>query len=333
MMRIRKTLLFFISALILIMLGACGLQKELNEFKKEDGKFKIVATTTMIKDLAEQIGKDKVKVYGIMGPGIDPHTYESQPNDSKAIPVGDLLIVSGVGMEAKVLDSFISIAKSNNKSVLNLGDTLLEKYGTIDENKKLTREPGFLKWFENGKEDGLDPHFWSDIRLWKEAAKLVGNRLAELDENNENFYLTNTTNYINELNELITFVEDKIKEVPEEKRIVITAHDAFAYLAHQFKFEMMAIQGISTDSEATINDIKKTAQQAKENNVKAIFVESSIPAKTIKQVVNQAKALGHNLILVNTPLFADALGTSEEKTETYIKMYKHNINTIIDNLK
>lgn len=327
--RILSTVFVFaLVTVIAVALTACH-----DKNSKKDSKLKITATSTMLVDAVKQIGKDKVEVNGIMGPGVDPHTYTSQPNDAKMIKASKLLVVSGINFEAQVLKSYEGLCEKEKIELLNVGDTLFEKYGELDPKTAEKDKLGFLPWFEDGKKEGNDPHFWNDIRLWKEVVGLITNKLVELDKTNKDFYEENNKNYQKELDDLIKWVEDKSKEVPEEERIVITGHDAFCYMERQFGYKIEAIQGVSTESEATPEDIQKTAEQAKELKVKAIFIESTIPEKTTKQVIEAAKKLGHDLKLVKEPLFSDALGTEKEGTDTYIKMYKHNIKIIIDNLK
>lgn len=292
---------------------------------KEKKGLRVVTTSTMLNDLVEQIGKDKVVAQGIMGPGVDPHTYTSVPSDNKKLEKAQLIVMSGLHLEAQIFDAFKAKADEKNIPFVSVGDEIFKQVGKNDQT-------GMLGWEEDGQMVGEDPHFWNDVRLWKKAATVVSNKLQEVDEKNKEFYKTNETNYLKELDELITFVENKSKEVPQEKRIVVTAHDAFQYFARTFGYRIEAIQGISTESEASPNAIQETANQAVQLGVKAIFTESSIPAATTEAVVQAAKAQGHEL-KIGGELFSDSLGTKEQGTETYVKMIKHNVNTIIDALK
>lgn len=278
-----------------------------NKFKYIDGKYNIVATTTMIGDLANQIGGDKVNVYTLMKPGVDPHGYTSKPSDGTAFKKADLVISNGLLLEAKIESA---IRKLDDKKKLIIGDHL-------DESKLIK------------KSSETDPHIWFSVSIWSEAALIVKDKFVQEDPDNKEYYETNYSNYIIELDDLDAYILSKINELDESKRKLITAHDAFSYFGKEYNFEVHGVQGISTESEATQNDIKNIVDLIVEHNVKSIFIESSVSPKTIQAIKEGVTSKGKSVNIPDKELYSDSLGDNQ----TFIEMYKKNINTIIDNLK
>lgn len=300
-----KKNIFLIFAFVFI-LAAC------NSEQKIDDRLYVVATTSMLGDLVEQIGGENIRIKTLMGPGVDPHLYELKPSDVSALGQADIIVINGLNLEGKIV-STIATLKSQGKKIVIVGDDL--------EEKDLIEQDGVF-----------DPHVWFDITLWKEVAVNVSKHLKQSDAESADYYETRLSAYLEELDELHQFVLAKINELPEEKRILITAHDAFAYFGRAYGFEVHAIQGISTDSEPSTKDIEDLANFVVEHQVNAIFFESSIPESTVQSVIANAKAKGWD-VSVGGELYSDALGDKESDAETYVKTMKHNITTIVDALK
>ena len=303
-----KKKIFGIGLLVLVgfMLSACNFDSE------KDDRLYVVATTSMLGDLVHQIGGEEVHLKTLMGPGVDPHLYELKPSDVQALNKADVIIVNGLNLEGKMVDTIENL-KQRGKNVVIVGEHI--------EASRLIVEDGVY-----------DPHIWFDIDLWKEVAKVVGEELKLSDEANTDHYDNGLINYIKELDDLKAFVMDKVSELPEDKRILVTAHDAFTYFGRAYGFEVHAIQGIATDEEPSVRDIEELAILVTELQVKAIFFESSIPEDTIRSVIENAKSKGWNVV-VGGELYSDALGDVENDTETYVKTVKHNVTTIVDALK
>lgn len=303
-----KKKIFGIGLLVLVgfMLSACNFDSE------KDDRLYVVATTSMLGDLVHQIGGEEVHLKTLMGPGVDPHLYELKPSDVQALNKADVIIVNGLNLEGKMVDTIENL-KQRGKNVVIVGEHI--------EASRLIVEDGVY-----------DPHIWFDIDLWKEVAKVVGEELKLSDEANADHYDNGLINYIKELDDLKAFVMDKVSELPEDKRILVTAHDAFTYFGRAYGFEVHAIQGIATDEEPSVRDIEELAILVTELQVKAIFFESSIPEDTIRSVIENAKSKGWNVV-VGGELYSDALGDVENDTETYVKTVKHNVTTIVDALK
>lgn len=282
---------------------------------EENGQYQVVATTTMLADLARVIGGDHVTVTGLMGPGIDPHLYSASAGDVETISSADLILYNGLQLEAKLGEVF-SQMRSQNKKVVAVAEALPEAL-----------------FLESEEEDEIyDPHIWFDVQLWKLAAEAVRDALIDLDEANADAYRENYEAYAVELDELHAYVLARVEELPEASRVLITAHDAFAYFGVAYGFEVMGLQGISTVSEAGTADIRELADFIYENQIKAIFVESSVPTRSIEAVQEAVRSRGFETA-IGGELYSDSLGSAGTDAATYIGTVRANIDTIVDALK
>jgi manganese/zinc/iron transport system substrate-binding protein len=285
--------------------------KRIEGYKYIDGKVNIVATTTMLGDLAKEVGGEHVSVTTLMAVGVDPHSYVPRPSATNSVSKADLVIINGLFLEAQMGKVISTI---NDEKLLVIGDY-------FEESQLLKDEDG-----------ALDPHVWFDVENWKVATNALYNKLVSIDGDNKTYYENRVKTYLDELTKLDNYVIDKVKELPEEKRILVTAHDAFSYFGKAYGFEVYAIQGISTETEASAKDIQDLANLVVDLKVKAIFVESSVPENTINSVINAAKAKEHDVV-VGGELFSDSLGDEISGADTYLKMVKKNVDTIVNNLK
>ena len=276
-------------------------------------KLKITTTTTMLKDLIQTIGGDKVEVINLMGEGVDPHLYNASAGDVEKLANADVIIYGGLHLEGKMGDIFGKLENSG-KNILDVGSTL-------DKN---------LLIFE--AENTPDPHVWFNTDLWLLEAEAVAAKLSDADPENKEYYMSNLESYKKEINDLTGYIVRRINEIPESKRVLITAHDAFGYFAKQFGMEVKSIQGISTDSEAGTKDISELADFIVKREIKAVFIESSVPRKTIESLQEAVKARGWE-VKIGGELYSDSLGDKEHDTDTYIKTVKKNVDVITEALK
>jgi manganese/zinc/iron transport system substrate-binding protein len=177
-----------------------------------------------------------------------------------------------------------------------------------------------------------DPHIWFDISNWEIITQYITDQLCELDAKNAETYKENGANYLKSLASLKKTITDEVNSIPIEKRILVTAHDAFNYFGKEFQFNVVGLQGLSTATEAGVKDVQRMARFIEENEVKAIFVESSVPKRTVEALQEAVKAKGKEVVIGGT-LFSDALGSLGTKEATYIGMYKHNVKIIVSSLK
>ncbi len=181
-------------------------------------------------------------------------------------------------------------------------------------------------------ENVYDPHIWFDVSIWKAASEIVAQGLIDADPDNEQAYKGNLENYLKELDDLDNYIKGRAAELPEEQRVLVTAHDAFSYFGNAYGFEVKGLQGISTEAEAGTGDVSSLAAFIADRQIKAIFIESSVPPKTITALQDAVKAIGFD-VSIGGELYSDALGDEDSGAETYILTFKSNIDTIVDALK
>ncbi len=283
--------------------------------KKQNGKLNVVTTTTMITDLIKNIGGTKIEVNGLMGAGVDPHLYKASEGDVSKLFNADVVIYNGLHLEGKLEEVFEKMEHQNKKTIV-ISDVI--------DKKNLIGSELFAS--------NYDPHIWFDITNWTKITSYVTNKLAEIDVKNASFYKENAKIYLEKLQELNKQVATKINELPQEKRILVTAHDAFNYFGRQHKFNVVGLQGLSTATEAGVQDVQKLAKFIIDNKVKAIFVESSVPKRTIEALQAAVKSKNQEVVIGGT-LYSDALGSAGTIEGTYIGMYNANVNTIVNALK
>ena len=298
---------------ILIILLLSTVCMSCKEEKKTNDKLNIVTTTTMITDLVKNIGGDHINLQGLMGSGVDPHLYKASEGDVTKLSNADIIFYNGLHLEGKLVEVF---EKMKNKKTIAISDAL-------DKSTLIGSE-----YFASN----YDPHIWFDINYWKQATEFVVKTLSEAIPEQKTTFETNGNVYIGKLNTLKNKLEQTISSLPKEQRILVTAHDAFNYFGKAFDFEVVGLQGLSTATEAGVKDVQKLSAFIIENKVKAIFVESSVPKRTIEALQAAVKSKGHEVTIGGT-LYSDALGDAGTIEGTYIGMFKYNVNTIVNALK
>ncbi|WP_179353474.1 metal ABC transporter solute-binding protein, Zn/Mn family [Winogradskyella vidalii] len=281
----------------------------------DNGKLNIVTTTTMITDLVQNIGGDLINVQGLMGSGVDPHLYKASEGDVSKLVNADIIFYSGLHLEGKLVE-VLEKMESTNKTTIALSDAL-------DKNTLIGSE-----YFASN----YDPHVWFDINYFEQFAEKAAAVLAEKDPKNADTYMANKTAYILKLETLQNTIKETITTLPEEKRILVTAHDAFNYFGKAYGFEVVGLQGISTATEAGVQDVQKLANFIIEKQIKAIFIESSVPKRTIEALQASVNSRGHDVKIGGT-LYSDALGNAGTLEGTYLGMFEYNVNTIVNALK
>jgi manganese/zinc/iron transport system substrate-binding protein len=274
----------------------------------------VVATTGMIADAAARIGGAQVVVHGLMGPGIDPHGYKARPGDVRRLAGADLVLYNGLHLEAAMEEVLAGMSRRTMSVAVT---------EWIDEGA-LLRPPEF--------EGSRDPHVWFDVRLWMDAVRRIGAALAEADPEHGQEYGRREAEYLAELDALDEWVHERVSELPPERRVLVTAHDAFNYFGRAYGVEVLALQGISTNVEAGTADVQRLAAEIARRRVPAVFVETSIPQRLIEAVQAAAAARGHRVV-VGGSLFSDALGDAGTPEGTYVGMVRHNVGSIVRALK
>tara|TARA_R110002096_G_scaffold173781_2_gene347954 strand:- start:104920 stop:105921 length:1002 start_codon:yes stop_codon:yes gene_type:complete len=270
----------------------------------------IVTTTGMITDPVTQIAGNHASVTGIMGTGIDPHLYKPTRTDITKLMGADIVLYSGLLLEGRMTDAFVRIASS--------GITVRAVTEAIDEDSLLA-PPEFAGHH--------DPHLWMDPVAWSLAIDVMAQTLIDKDPANAESYRANADSYKAQISALHAYAERVLATVPQDQRILITAHDAFNYFGRRYNYQVVGIQGISTESEAGVRDIERLVDLLVDNKVKAVFIETTVSERNINALIAGANARGHKVIIGGS-LFSDAMGQEDTYEGTYIGMIDHNITTI-----
>jgi manganese/zinc/iron transport system substrate-binding protein len=278
------------------------------------GPLHVVCTIGMLTDAARNVGGPHVNVDGLMGEGVDPHLYKASPHDVRLLSDADMILYNGLGLEGKMSDLFVKMARS--KPTYAVADAVPEE---------LRREPPEFAGH-------YDPHVWFDVSLWIRCVARVGEALGEVDAAHRDEYAGRARSYIAQLKELDGYVREQIATIPKQRRVLVTAHDAFGYFGRAYDIDVRAIQGISTESEASVKNINDLVSFIVERGVKAVFVESSVSKKNIQALVEGCAARGHS-VTIGGELFSDAMGRAGTPEGTYVGMVRHNVDTIVRALK
>ena len=299
-----------------LMIGACSVEKT-----PSDSRPLVVATTTMVADLARVIAGDRVNVQGLMGPGIDPHSYVPKLADTRLLERADVVLYNGMHLEGRFQETLEAMAKR--------GDNVVAVTDGIDPTKLLAPQEDYT--------GAKDPHVWGDPRLWAATIETAVKALSKADPEGAEEYRQRGEAYSAELESLMRWSQEKISAIPEHKRVLVTSHDAFFYFGRAFGFEVRGLQGVSTTTEAGIKDRSDLVAYLRGKGVRTVFAETSINAKGISAVAAEA-----GVSISNQPLYSDSLdapgNTDTVDGETYDKgtytgMLKHNVNAIVKGLK
>jgi manganese/zinc/iron transport system substrate-binding protein len=278
----------------------------------------VVATTGMIGDAAAVIAGPHLTVHTLMGPGIDPHQYKASAGDLQRMRSAKLILYNGLHLEGKMSDVFEQMGRRTRTVA-------------ITHRMDPARD---LRSSAEGFEGTHDPHVWFDVQLWIKAVEAIRDALVEADPSHAADFRANADEYLKKLAALHVEVKAKAESVPADRRVLITAHDAFYYFGRAYGFEVHGLQGISTVSEPNPGDVKRLAQLIGPRKVPAIFGESSVPDRNLQAVVDAVKHdHGFSVRFLGGQLFSDALGDPGTEAGTYIGMVRHNIDVIVGALK
>src|SRR5690606_12841 len=256
-------------------------------------------------------GGNHISLQGLMGAGVDPHLYKASEGDVSKLYEADIIFYGGLHLEGKLVDVFEKM--EGNKNTVSLGDRL-------PKDELISSE-----YFASN----YDPHVWFNIQFFKQFAQIVTDELSKADPKNAENYSANNKIYQEKLDALESEIKAIIATLPEEKRILVTAHDAFNYFGKAYGFNVVGLQGISTATEAGVKDVQNLSEFIIQNNIKAIFVESSVPRRTIEALQKSVLSKNHK-VQIGGSLYSDALGNPRTEEGTYIGMFKYNVNTIVN---
>ena len=297
-------------AAVLALIGVVGLAGCGTEAGGDDGRVKVVATTTMIADLARQLGGEDINLVAIMRPGEDPHIYDVKPNDATQVREADLVLMNGVHLEATLGDIVENKAKGKVVALAEVqGIDLLKGEGT---------------------EAAADPHCWMDVKQYRRYAEAARDALIEVDPANAENYRKRAEAYLAELDALDAWVREQFAAVPAEQRVIVTSHDAFGYFGRAYGIEVHGVIGISTEQQPKPQDIQALEALVTERGVRGLFIESSTGPQLNDIIKRVAEKTGAK---VGGTLFSDSLGEPGTAGGTYIGMIRHNTTTIVNAVK
>ncbi len=274
----------------------------------------VAATTGMIASLVKEVGGDRVEVDQLMGPGTDPHAYKPSASDAGKLSRVDITFYNGLMLEGRMADLFTRIGRSG-KPVYAVSES-------IDESKLL--EPDEF-------EGHFDPHVWFDVSLWAQTVPVIVEGLSKVAPSHASGFEERGNALVERLTALHAWCLEQTATLPEEKRILITSHDAFNYFGKAYGFQVVALQGVSTVSEASLADMVSMVDFVKKQNVGAMFVESSVNPAAIQRVAEDSG------VEIGGELFSDAMGEPGQMLKgfdvgTYEGMVRYNMTTIVEAL-
>jgi manganese/zinc/iron transport system substrate-binding protein len=290
-----------------VLLGGCESPAE----APASGRIRAVCTTGMVADLVRNIGGPRVDVVQLMGEGVDPHLYKVSPGDVRELVAADVVFFSGLHLEGK-LDQVLHRLADRKPSIAVTEDIPREKLLHLEDSI-------------------IDPHVWFDVSLWSLGTVAVERQLAAMDPDHAGEYRVRADEYRAKLDSLHRYCIDRLAKIPKDKRVLVTAHDAFGYFGRAYGVEVRSIQGISTDSEAGVREINDLVDFLVQRNIGAVFVETTVNDRNMQALVEGCASRNHPL-RVGGELFSDAMGAPGSPGGDYPGMVRHNVDVIADAL-
>ncbi len=280
-----------------------------------DRPLRVVATTNFVADTAREVGGDRVRVTGLMGAGVDPHLYRALPSDAETLQQADVIVYNGLDLEGKLTEILAEVGET--RTVVAVSETIPEQQ---------------LLPAGRGTSGEFDPHTWFDPARWEHAARAMADAFAEADPAHAAHYQRRFEGFRTELDALDRYARDQLAAVAPRSRVLVTSHDAFGYFADAYDFDVAAIQGISTQAEATTADIERVARTIAERGIRTVFIESSVPRQTIEAVLAAAAQFGQRA-RIGGQLYGDNAGDRGTVEGTYVGALRHNIDLIAAGLR
>ncbi|GAK05422.1 manganese ABC transporter, periplasmic-binding protein SitA [Geomicrobium sp. JCM 19037] len=300
----KKKMMMFGTGIALVALTACGTEEtEGDASSSGDDPIQVVSTIGQLDDAVTNIGGDLVDNHALMGPGIDPHMYNASQGDVQLLDDADIVFYNGLNLEANMEDILEQMGQG--KPVYAVGNNVPEDMIKADEEEQ----------------NMPDPHIWFDIDLWSYAVEEVRDGLIELDPDNEEVYTENAETYLSELTEVQEWAYSEIEQIEQDQRVLVTAHDAFQYFGDAFDFDVLGLQGISTEAEYGLSDVQRIIDEMIERDITAVFGETSVSDSAIEAVIQGAGQQGHD-VEHGGELYSDAMGEEGTEEGTYIGMYR-----------
>lgn len=300
------------SLLVLLIVAGCAPEESSTSSDPATRKtpYKIVTTCGMVTDIVKQVAGEHAEVVGLMNEGVDPHLYKPTRDDMNTLFDADIVFYVGLMLEGRMTDAFVTVGR-NDIPVFAVTEEL--------DKTKLREPPEF--------EGHYDPHVWMDVSIWSECVGFIAEKLTEFDPTHAEDYKSNAETYRQQLADLHDYTKSAVTTIPESSRVLITAHDAFGYFSDAYGIPVKALQGITTEAEASVDDVNQLVDFLVKRRIGAIFVESSVNQEGIKALLEGCESRGHKVV-IGGELFSDAMGAPGSYTGTYTGMMDHNATTI-----
>ena len=302
-----------------VVASGCGTPAESNSEAdaSEDGRLHVVCTTGQVADIVTRVGADHVRMTSIMGPGVDPHVYKATQKDIDDLNRADVIFYSGLHLEGRLAERLKELDTDRPSRAVT---AILEK----EHSDKLRSPEEF--------EGHYDPHVWFDPTIWVHCVQVVADLLAEKDPEHRDAYLANAKAYADEILAAHEQWKEQLATIEPERRVLVTAHDAFGYFGKAYGLEVRGLQGISTADETDLSTVNDLVELLVSRKIKAVFVESSVSQRAVRSLIEGCKAKGHEVV-VGGELYSDAMGVEGTDEGTYVGMMNHNVRTIVKSLK
>ncbi len=287
---------------------------------------RVACTTGHVADMLANIGGEHVQVESLMGPGVDPHLYKITPAATRKLRDADVVFYSGLHLEGRLGGLLEKLGQ--RKHVFAVSGGLLPEHG----HDTASHDPESPLLRAGGSTEAYDPHIWFDVALWGRCVDHAAKQLAAVDPDHAADYRRNAAAFRVRLDVLHRECREELASIPKTRRVLVTAHDAFGYFGEAYDIEVRGLQGISTSDEADLGSVNELVDMLAERQVKAVFVESSVPAKNIRALVEGCAARGHTVV-IGGELYSDALGPPGSEEETYEGTVRYNLRTIVEALR
>jgi ABC-type Zn uptake system ZnuABC Zn-binding protein ZnuA len=288
-------------------------------------RLKVVATYSILADLVRNVGGDQIELRTLVGPGRDTHTFEPSPADAVAVSEAALLFENGLEFETWLDDVYASSGSQAKRVVVSEGIEPRE----MEEGKDAHEGEEEHAEGEEHHHGEHDPHLWHSVANAIQMVRNIRDALADADPASEGLYQSNADVYIAELQTLDAWVFEQVRAVPEERRKLVTTHDTLGYFAARYGFEILgAVLPASTESASlSAQELAALAEAVKAAGVPAVFAENIATNALLEQVANEAG------VRVVATLYTDALGEPGSEGDSYLKMVRFNVTTIVEALK
>ncbi len=307
----------------LVIAGSAGCGSEARQSTADSRTFvgeypiQVVCTTGPVTDMLRSLGGELLEVTGLMGPGVDPHLYRAVPADVERLAAADMIFYNGLHLEGRMADLFEQL--SERKPTFAVTHALADA-----KDPRLRKPPEFEGYY--------DPHVWHDPKLWSECVTYVAGVLAKFDPSHRDDYARNRDAYLEKLQEADAYCRQQLETIPERRRVLVSAHDAFNYFCNAYGLEPMPLKGVSTEDEVTIGRMDDVVELLVERKIKAVFVESAAAPQIVRALIEPCRREGHE-VHIGGELYADAMGPAESGADNYLGMIKANVDTVVSALK